>query len=303
MAFQNSIRLGEYTTSATWTGTVPKPSYGVVKNAVGADANNGTNLGYISWRSTISYPANLTAAELDQLQYTDWISDIYYKGSGQIIDDTHYTTLRTLQASFNVSTAMGGSLQWPNDFSIEVVYAESLADYAHLIRPGKNRETVFAQKGTTVTNEEIETNGDKPIALFRLRFTDAALEKLRGSQLLYVQYKTVVNREGLTDGKTVTIPNLARVGDKTVVASLDTSFHEMLTKQVKTDGVAPAGDDFALDSDAYGETARSIWETREAGFTTGSCCITTQIRLSSMTTCGNSLMGKSPLTRICISTI
>ena len=26
VAFQNSIRLGEYTTSATWTGTVPEPS-------------------------------------------------------------------------------------------------------------------------------------------------------------------------------------------------------------------------------------------------------------------------------------
>ena len=256
VAFQNSIRLGEYTTSATWTGTVPKPSYGVVKNAVGADANNGTNLGYISWRSTISYPANLTAAELDQLQYTDWISDIYYKGSGQIIDDTHYTTLRTLQASFNVSTAMGVSLQWPDDFSIEVVYADSLKDYATSEDAWNNREIVFAQTGTEVTYKEIETNGHKPIALFRLHFTHAALKKLRGSQLLYVQYKTVVNREGLADGNTVTIPNLARVGDKTVVASLDTSFHEMLTKQVKTDGVAPAGDDFALDSEAYGDTAK-----------------------------------------------
>lgn len=256
VAFENSIRLGEYTTSATWTGTVPKPSYGVVKNAVGADANNGTNLGYISWRSTISYPANLTEDELGLLQYTDWISDIYYKDSEQIINDTHYTTLRILQESFNVSTAMGVSLQWPGDFSIEVVYAESLADYGTSDKAWENRETVFAQKGTTVTDVEIETNGDKHIALFRLHFTEAALEKLRGSQLLYVHYQTVVNREGLTDGKTVTIPNLARVGDKTVVASVDTSFHEMLTKQVKTDGVAPAGDDFALDSDAYGERAK-----------------------------------------------
>lgn len=255
VAFQNSIRLGEYTTSATWEGKVPEPSYGVVKNAVGADANNGTNLGYISWRSTISYPANLTEGELEQLQYTDWISDIYYKGNEQIINDTHYTTLDTLQESLNVSTAMEVSLQWQEHFSIEVVYADSLADYGTSDKAWDNRETVFAKDGTTVDNEEIRTNGHKPIALFRLRFTRAALEKLRGSQLLYVHYQTVVNREGLTDGKTVTIPNLARVGDKTVVASVDTSFHEMLTKQVKTDGVAPAGDDFALDSDAYGEMA------------------------------------------------
>ena len=256
VAFENSIWLGEYTTSATWTGTVPEPSYGVVKNAVGADANNGTNLGYISWRSTISYPANLPEDELESLQYTDWISDIYDKGSGKIIDDTHYTTLRALQANFNVSTAMGVSLQWPDDFSIEVVYADSLKDYATSEDAWNNREIVFAQTGTEVTYKEIETNGHKPIALFRLHFTHAALKKLRGSQLLYVQYKTVVNREGLADGNTVTIPNLARVGDKTVVASLDTSFHEMLTKQVKTDGVAPAGDDFALDSEAYGDTAK-----------------------------------------------
>lgn len=256
VAFENSIWLGEYTTSATWTGTVPKPSYGVVKNAVGADANNGTNLGYISWRSTISYPANLPEGGLEQLQYTDWISDIYYKENGQIINDTHYTTLNTLRASLHVSTAMEVSLKWQEDFSIEVVYADSLADYGTSDKAWDNRETVFAKDGTTVDNEEIRTNGHKPIALFRLRFTRAALEKLRGSQLLYVHYQTVVNREGLTDGKTVTIPNLARVGDKTVVASVDTSFHEMLTKQVKTDGVAPAGDDFALDSDAYGEMAK-----------------------------------------------
>ena len=257
--FQNSIWLGEYTTSATWEGKVPEPSYGVVKNAVWADANNGTNLGYISWRSTISYPANLTEGELEQLQYTDWISDIYYTDSERIINDTHYTTLDTLQESLNVSTAMEVSLQWQEHFSIEVVYADSLADYDTSDLAWDYRDTVFAQfdqNGTTVDIGEIETNGDKPIALFRLRFTKAALEKLRGSQLLYVQYKTVVNRKGLTDGKTVTIPNLARVGDKTVVASVDTSFHAMLTKQVKTDGVAPAGDDFALDSDAYGERAK-----------------------------------------------
>ena len=259
VAFQNSIWLGEYTTSATWEGKVPEPSYGVVKNAVWADANNGTNLGYISWRSTISYPANLTEGELEQLQYTDWISDIYYTDSERIINDTHYTTLDTLQESLNVSTAMEVSLQWQEHFSIEVVYADSLADYDTSDVAWDYRDTVFAQfdqNGTTVDIGEIETNGDKPIALFRLRFTKAALEKLRGSQLLYVQYKTVVNRKGLTDGNTVTIPNLARVGDKTVVASVDTSFHEMLTKQVKTDGVAPAGDDFALDSDAYGEMAK-----------------------------------------------
>ena len=256
VAFQNSIWLGEYTTSATWEGKVPEPSYGVVKNAVWADANNGTNLGYISWRSTISYPANLPEDELESLQYTDWISDIYYKGNEQIIKDTHYTTLHTLQESFNVSTAMGESLQWQEHFSIEVVYADSLAHYDTSKEAWDDRQNVFAQDGTPVTNDEIQTNGGKPIALFRLRFTKAALEKLRGSQLLYVQYKTVVNRKGLTDGNTVTIPNLARVGDKTVVASVDTSFHEMLTKQVKTDGVAPAGDDFALDSDAYGEMAK-----------------------------------------------
>ena len=147
VAFENSIWLGEYTTSATWTGTVPEPSYGVVKNAVGADANNGTNLGYISWRSTISYPANLPEDELESLQYTDWISDIYDKGSGKIIDDTHYTTLRALQANFNVSTAMGVSLQWPDDFSIEVVYADSLKDYATSEDAWNNREIVFAQTG------------------------------------------------------------------------------------------------------------------------------------------------------------
>ena len=250
--FHNTAQLGEYTATADWNGNVPEQGYGLVKRSTGDNLNTGTDVGTVNWQSTLSYPSGITETDLGQIEYRDWIVDVYYEDSGQFIDGSHYTTLTTLKKSLWITNAQGTRLLWGTDFTVNVVYADAMPQYGTFEEAWKNTGEIFAQELTDVTTAE---GTDTPIAFFRIKFTEKALEKLAGGQQLYIAYQTLVDRKEVTDGQTVNIDNVGGILGQTVKTSLETAFHPRLQKQVKTDGMAPSGDDFQLNSDIWSDKA------------------------------------------------
>ncbi len=246
VAFRNTAKLGGYSVTVDWNGTVPDTGYGLVKESTGRDLNTGTDVGTIDWRSTITYPSD--NVDLNSIQYMDWIPDAYYTDSGVFADGTHYTTLSTLRDTLTIQTALGQTLEWGTDFTVSVAYAQNMKDYSTFDDAWKDAVEIFA---TTLTDVTGATESEEPIALFRITFTEKALEKLAGSRQLYISYQTLVNRNNITDGRELTISNVGVIQGNTVRAWLRTAFHEQLKKQVSSTGTAPSGDDYNLDSDVY----------------------------------------------------
>ena len=258
--FHNTAQLGEYTATAYWNGSVPKQGYGLVKRSTGDNLNTGTDVGTVNWQATISYPADLHVptdyedvdSGLDIISYMDWIADVYYEDSGKFIAGSHYTTLTTLKESLWITNAQGTRLLWGEDFTVNVVYADAMPQYGTFEEAWKNTGEIFAQNLTDVTTAE---GSDTPIAFFCIKFTENARGKLAGGQQLYITYQTLVNRQGTEDGKTVNIDNVGAILGHTVQTGLETAFHPRLQKQVKTDGMAPSGDDFQLNSNIWSDEA------------------------------------------------
>ena len=73
VAFQNTAWLNDYTVTVEWNGTVPEQGYGLVKEVYASDLNTGTDVGTVTWLSTISYPSG--DYDLEHLAYVDWIQD------------------------------------------------------------------------------------------------------------------------------------------------------------------------------------------------------------------------------------
>lgn len=250
VTFENTAELEGYTSTVYWRGNVPEQGYGLVKQSTGNDLNTGTDIGTVNWRSTISYPSDLTEAGLEQMKYGDWIADVYYKDGGQFLDGSHYTTLNTLWNTLQITNAQGESLVWPTDFTVSVVYADAMPQYGGTFDQA-NTETIFNQAAKVVTEADFAQNGDTPIAFFRIEFTADSLKKLQGGRLLNISYQTLVNRQGTEDGRAVLIKNVGNIQGHTVEAHLETAFHPQLQKQVSATGMAPSGDDFNLDSEIY----------------------------------------------------
>ena len=246
VAFRNTAELGGYSVTVYWYGTVPDTGYGLVKESTGRDLNTGTDVGTIDWRSTITYPSD--NVNLNSIQYMDWIPDAYYTDSGVFAEGTHYTTLSTLRDTLKIQTALGKTLEWGTDFTVSVAYAQNMKDYSTFDDAWNDTVGIFA---TTLTDVTGATEAEEPIALFRITFTDAALEKLAGSRQLYISYQTLVNRNNITDGGQLTISNVGVIQGDTVRVWLSTAFHEQLQKQVSSTGTAPSGDDYNLYSDVY----------------------------------------------------
>ena len=246
VAFRNTAELGGYSVTVDWYGTVPDTGYGLVKESTGRDLNTGTDVGTIDWRSTITYPSD--NVNLDSIQYMDWIPDAYYTDSGVFADGTHYTTLSTLRDTLKIQTALRQTLDWGTDFTVSVAYAQNMKDYSTFTEAWKDAVEIFA---TTLTDVTGAAESEEPIALFRITFTEKALEKLAGSRQLYISYQTLVNRNNITDGGQLTISNVGVIQGDTVRVWLSTAFHEQLQKQVSSTGTAPSGDDYNLDSDVY----------------------------------------------------
>lgn len=246
IAFTNTARLDEYYTTVNWNDTVPEAGYGLVKRNTGYDLNTGTDMGTINWESTISYPS--AGFDLNRLQYMDWIPDAYYDEGGQFIPGSHYTTPATLRDTLHIRNAAGQELIWGTDFTVSVVYTEDMPDYSTFQEAWKNTGTIFGQELTEIADG---ADSDKPIALFSIIFTEASRTKLEGGQRLYISYRTLLDRQGVTDGRLVNITNVGAIIGSTVQTGLQTAFHEQLRKQVSTTGMPPSGDDFDLDSDVY----------------------------------------------------
>lgn len=248
VTFHNTAQLDKYNSTAYWQGNVPEQGYGLVKQSTDSNLNTGTDVGTVDWRSTISYPSNIAKNDLENIEYRDWIADVYYEDGGQFIDDSHYTTLNTLRNTLKVTNAQGETLVWGTDYTVGVVYADAMPPYNTFNEAWAHTERIFAQELTDVTTAE---GSDTPIALFCIQFTEASLEKLKGGRLLNLSYQTLVNRQKTKDGKTVLIENVGSILGHTVPIFLETAFHPQLQKQVSATGMAPSGDDFNLDSETY----------------------------------------------------
>ena len=250
--FHNAAQLGEYTATAEWNGNVPEQGYGLVKRSTGDNLNTGTDVGKVNWQSTLSYPSGITETDLGQIEYRDWIADVYYEDGGQFIDGSHYTTLTTLNDSLWITNAQGTRLLWGNDFTVNVVYADAVTSGTTFNKGDASTllGDVFEKNKKEIQDPE---GGNEPIALFSIEFT--SLDKLTGGRQLYITYQTLVDRKGVTDGRTVSIDNVGAILGHTVQTGLETAFHPRLQKQVKTDGMAPSGDDFQLNSDIWSDEA------------------------------------------------
>lgn len=246
IAFANTAQLGEYSVTANWNGTVPDMGYGLVKENVNTNLNTETEVGTIDWRSTISYPSANFA--LENLRYMDWIPDAYYNNGSQFVAGSHYTTLETLRDTLYIENALGEALNWGEDFTVSVVYAKDMPDYSTFSEAWNEINTIYALNFTDVTNDAAS---DEPIALFCITFTDASGGKLGAGQRLYISYRTLVDRQNVTNGEQVTIRNVGHIPGYTDAPYLYTAFHQQLTKQVSNTGMPPGGDDFDLNSDVY----------------------------------------------------
>ncbi len=238
VTFHNTAQLDKYNSTAYWQGNVPEQGYGLVKQSTDSNLNTGTDVGTVDWRSTISYPSNIAENDLKNIEYRDWIANVYYEDSGQFIDGSHYTTLNTLRNTLKVTNAQGETLVWGTDYTVGVVYADAMPPYNTFNEAWAHTETIFAQELTDVTTAE---GSDTPIALFCIQFTKASLEKLKGGRLLNLSYQTLVNRQKTKDGETVLIENVGSILGHTVPIFLETAFHPQLQKQVSTTGMSPAG--------------------------------------------------------------
>lgn len=248
VTFHNTAQLDKYNSTAYWQGNVPEQGYGLVKQSTNSNLNTGTDVGTVDWRSTISYPSNIAKNDLENIEYRDWIANVYYEDSGQFIDGSHYTTLNTLRNTLKVTNAQGETLVWGTDYTVGVVYVKDMPKYDTFDKAWNNTAAIFNQTLIDVTNEG---EPDTPIALFCIQFKEASLEKLKGGRLLNLSYQTLVNRQKTKDGKTVLIENVGSILGHTVPIFLETAFHPRLQKQVSTTGMAPSGDDFNLDSETY----------------------------------------------------
>lgn len=255
VAFQNTAWLEDYTVTVNWNGKVPEQGYGLVKQTTGNDLNTGTDTGTVDWRSTISYPSNITDGDLGELTYWDWIADVHYKDDGAFIAGSHYTTLNTLAGTLQVKNVRGEALVWQTHYNVSVLYAKDMPQYGTFDEAFRSLTETLQLERTLVTEDVITQNGNEHVAIFCIEFTEKALEKLTGGQQLYITYQTLVNRKGVTDGRTVSIDNVGAILGHTVQTGLETAFHPRLQKQVKTDGMAPSGDDFQLNSDIWSDEA------------------------------------------------
>ena len=107
---------------------------------------------------------------------------------------------QTLKDTLHIENAAGQELVWGEDFTVSVVYAEDMPEYGTFQEAWEDTETIFALNLIELTDEAAP---DKPIALFCITFTEASRTKLEGGQRLYISYRTLLNRQGVTSNSTM----------------------------------------------------------------------------------------------------
>ena len=252
VAFQNTAWLDGYTATADWNGTVPEQGYGLVKEVYASDLNTGTDVGTVTWLSTISYPSG--DYDLEHLAYVDWIQDAVKQDTGEAIAGSHYTTLATLYESLQVYNGQWQLLNFFQDeYSIQILYGKDVTGAYKSAKEAWNalKGSADTLTSTTFTQEYFQEHQKEPIALFRIVVQAAAADKLQAGQRLYIGYNTLVNRQGVTERETVALKNTGAIPNQEDTATVTTAFHPRLVKQVSATGMPPNGDDFNLDSGTY----------------------------------------------------
>lgn len=264
LSVTNTAWLGNWKAEYTIDGTVPGKT-GLVKTFTGQGDGDAVESD-LNWSSIITFPqGTLEAATLDSVRYVDIIQDAVNEG-WQLQAGTHYTTPELLQQL--VAAPVDGynqqaELKYGTDYTIQVVTA---ADFQTTL--GKTyynatgvgyvyNEVEFDQlfSGFTFDGETYqfhwrdlqEVDGDTPIAMFAIEFTEVALTKVNNAGQISISYSTHYDLSDVTGNGTYTLVNGGRTPSNSAAANTETALLAQLNKQVSTIG----SHDYALESDAY----------------------------------------------------
>ena len=264
LSVTNTAWLDNWKTEYTIDGTVPGKT-GLVKTFTGQGDGDAVESD-LNWSSIITFPqGTLKAGTLDSVRYVDIIQDAVNEG-WQLQAGTHYTTPELLQQL--VAAPVEGytqldALEYGTDYTIQVVTA---ADFQTTL--GKTyynatgvgyvyNEVEFDQlfSGFTFDGETYqfhwrdlqEVDGDTPIAMFAIEFTEVALTKVNNAGQISISYSTHYDLSDVTGNGTYTLVNGGRTPSNSAAANTETALLAQLNKQVSTIG----SHDYALESDAY----------------------------------------------------
>lgn len=276
LSVTNTAWLGNWKAEYTIDGTVPGKT-GLVKTFTGQGDGDAVKSD-LNWSSVITFPkGTLKAGTLDSVRYVDIIQDAVNEG-WQLQAGTHYTTPELLQQL--VAAPVEGytqldALEYGTDYTIQVVTA---ADFQTTL--GKTyynatgvgyvyNEVEFDQlfSGFTFDGETYqfhwrdlqEVDGDTPIAMFAIEFTEVALTKVNNAGQISISYSTHYDLSKVTGNGTYTLVNGGRTPSNSTAANTETALLAQLNKQVSTIG----GHDYTLESDAYtdGPAAMDVGDT------------------------------------------
>lgn len=276
LSVTNTAWLGNWKAEYNIAGTVPGKT-GLVKTFTGQGDGDAVESD-LNWSSIITFlQGTLKAGTLDSVRYVDIIQDAVNEG-WQLQAGTHYTTPELLQQL--VAAPVDGynqqaELKYGTDYTIQVVTA---ADFQTTL--GKTyynatgvgyvyNEVEFDQlfSGFTFDGETYqfhwrdlqEVDGDTPIAMFAIEFTEAAVTKVNNAGQISISYSTHYDLSKVTGNGTYTLVNGGRTPSNSAAANTETALLAQLNKQVSTIG----GHEYTLESDAYtdGPAAMDVGDT------------------------------------------
>lgn len=207
-------------------GTSVTPSvtdYGVEKGYGWHDpSQDNQETGTYQWNSSIKVPSTFDGTELEKITYTDTLHDLVEE-DGKEIAGSHYIT------------------------------GDQLVDIKVIVNGGKLvRDLHFiicTSDGTPITDFDSETTYDD----FQIRFTEEAVEELRG-QTITIQYYTTVHYDWLKAGNTYMIRNTGAIPGHESTAETPYKKPGKLEKQASATGTQGSftGDGVEVDYTASG---------------------------------------------------
>lgn len=276
LSVTNTAWLGNWKAEYNIDGTVPGKT-GLVKTFTGQGDGDAVKSD-LNWSSIITFPqGTLKAGTLDSVRYVDIIQDAVNEG-WQLRAGTHYTTrelLRQLVVEPVEGYTQQAPLEYGTDYTIQVVTAENFqtalgATYYNATGVGYvYNEVEFDQlfSGFTFDGETYqfhwrdlqEVDGDTPIAMFAIEFTEVALTKVNNTGQISISYSTHYDLSDVTGNGTYTLVNGGRTPSNSAAANTETALLAQLNKQVSTIG----SHDYTLESDAYtdGPAAMDVGDT------------------------------------------
>lgn len=203
----NRVEIGPYEDTAAVE--ITGKGYGLTKTAVTEgipeESEQYPGYGMIDWLSEISVPND--NVNLENLTYTDQLYRLTYNGVA--LDGIHLLNLALLAESLKIQTADGTALSPDTDY------------------------TVHYRDGSPIGN-----NADRWAYIdgFQIRFTEQALEKVRG-KTIEIRYQTAVYLTYLVENGVYTVENAGRIPGYEVPAKLTWSRSTEFEKQVSLSGL------------------------------------------------------------------